>query len=122
MYEKFASDPHGYTDFTETQLVTTGEESTVIIEMLQGLRNKNLRSGGGKKFVNVEIGSPQDQDGTRSSVVTYCIDNTHQVVYDQTGTPLNREPIHLKETTTLVEVRTGDWRVSMIRNQSVPSC
>ena len=40
VYEKFASDPFGYTDFTETQYVTTGHEATTVMERIQALREE----------------------------------------------------------------------------------
>ncbi|MFT3889627.1 MAG: hypothetical protein QM713_15900 [Arachnia sp.] len=120
VYDKFAADPLTPTDWTETQLVTEGEERRGILDALQQLREERLMYKGGMVYRDVEVGAPvEGPDGTQTAVLTYCVDASRVVVvYADTGKPFERVgPSVLRETTTLVKAHDGTWRVSLIRNQ-----
>lgn len=116
VYEMFAADPAGFTDFTETQYVTTGEASSMILQSLGNLKDKGLRSEGGREFhdVTVEIVEGEPSAG----IVRYCARLEGLRVFDvATGERLPRSGA-LSEEMTLQEMPDGSWRVSTIRNET----
>lgn len=123
VYDKFAADP-GLEDVTETQLVTTGEESVVIRQSLQQLRADGLQSLGGWEFRDVEILPPTpDASGVTSAEISYCVDRQSlQLVHSASGEPALAEPLpNLDEVAVLEKGEDGVWRVSQRRNQEA-SC
>ena len=120
--EKFAVDPLGFSDFSETQYVTTGEAANVILDEMQMLRNERLRSEGGLVFRDVTltiIGT--GESGAREATLDYCLDvNALRVFYVDTGEQLPRSGTYT-ETTTMEQGADAKWRVSRIRN-SEASC
>ena len=120
--EKFAADPLGFSDFSETQYVTTGEAANVILDEMQMLRNERLRSEGGLVFRDVTltiIGT--GESGAREATLDYCLDvNALRVFYVDTGEQLPRSGTYT-ETTTMEQGADAKWRVSRIRN-SEASC
>lgn len=119
IHHKFTSDP-SYSDLTETQLITTGEQQNVILDSIGSLREMELRSLGGLQFRDVVVNPPSATgDAPRTSLVEYCVDRQKLILENySTGEKLAAPgaPTFLEQT-TLEEGLDGRWRVSMIRNQ-----
>ena len=113
VYEKFAMDPFGYTDFTETQYVAVDPEASTILNRIQALRERNLEFLGGSVFRNVEVGAfGSDPDGLRTAVLEYCADmNQASLRNRETEEIVERSGTYL-ERALMVEGPDGVWRVS----------
>lgn len=120
VYDKFTRDPT-LTDLSETQYVTTGEMSSVIVRAIRTYREQGLRSAGGIRFSKISVGTPTAGDSARSAIITYCTDNAEYKVYKD-GKPFDVEKFVLRETATMLEGEDGKWRVAQIRNERDPSC
>lgn len=116
VYEKYAADPRGDLDLTETQYVTTGEESTLILERLAHLKKEGLRSEGGIIFRDVVVSM---QGGTpTTALVTYCADVSQLKVTDlDTNEPFERTGT-LAEEVLMEQGKDGVWRASRVRNEA----
>lgn len=113
VYEKFAADPLGSKDLTETQYVTTGEESTGIVEDIESLREERLRTEGGLAFRDVSV----EIDATDVADVSYCVDLTGYRVFEiDSGERVPRD-VQMTETATMQKGQDGVWRVAKIRNK-----
>ena len=122
VYDKFAADPLTPTDWTETQLVTTGEEQTGILDSLQLRREARLLDQGGTVYRAVKISQPAKAgpDGLRTAVLTYCVDVSNSVLVNADTGKVFERPVDTTtylETTTLIEAKDDDWRVATIRNK-----
>ena len=119
--DKFTADPFGYTDFSETQNVSTGDEANSIIRDVEVFRQRRHRTDGGMVFRDVTlIGVAPGPSGVREATLTYCIDvNALRVFHIDTGEPIERSGTYF-ETTTMQEGKDGKWRVSLMRNEEVP--
>lgn len=119
VYEKYAADPHGFTDFTETQLVTTGDEQVTILDTISYLREHNLLSLGGRVFQDVHVEfQKQSADKPNRASVTYCVDARNiKVVEEETGKPAERIGLVLEETATMEQGLDGIWRAAGFTNE-----
>lgn len=120
VYDKFAADPT-LSDLTETQHVTSGEESVVIIQSIQELRDAGLIAKGGWAFREVVVGeAATNAAGTHTAEIQYCADRSSlRIIEEATLQPPAGEPLqNLLETATLERGADSVWRVSMRRNQS----
>lgn len=116
VYEKFASDPFGFTDFTETQYVTTGFEGTGILERIEMLREENLALAGGMRFSDLEFGEYRyNSEGARSVVMSYCFDIDELEVRDLSSGELVERSGRFVEEAFMTEGRDGIWRVEGLR-------
>lgn len=112
VYEKFAMDPSGYTDYTETQYVTTGQESTVILDRIDAFRNNNLELVKGRAFRDVVASPASDQaDGTSIATITYCLDINQLEIRDTTTGELVERSGAFVETAHMRQGLDGIWRV-----------
>ena len=111
--DKFAADPFGYTDFSETQYVLTVDAANMIIEQIERMRLARLRSDGGFIFRNVDLTEVSEgSDGARTATVTYCVDAAQLRVFNlDTGERLPRAGT-LQETAQMEQGRDGKWRLS----------
>lgn len=118
VYEKFAADPNGYTDFTETQYVTTDEESVVILDSIAGLRELGVRVVGGSVFRDVSV-EVLEKD---IAEIAYCSDTTQvDVRYIDSGETFERDVADsYLETATMWKGDDDIWRVAKIRNEAAP--
>ncbi|AQP46830.1 hypothetical protein BW730_04100 [Tessaracoccus aquimaris] len=113
MYEKFVADP-SLTELTETQHVTTGEESNGILATIEQLRAEGIRSEGGRQFRDVAV----DIVGSDNATIAYCVDLSSLRVFDTTtGDRLTRSG-ELREKVTLRKMPDHSWRVEQIRSES----
>lgn len=120
VYEKFAADPVGFSDLTETQYVTTGDEATVILQMIDGLREDRLRVDGGFVFRDVSLEMGPSTATPRTALLTYCLDRSTLRVFDiDSGEQIPNEGT-LKERTTMELLPDGVWRVAKITNEMSP--
>lgn len=120
VYEKFAADPSGFTDFTETQYVTTGEESDLILDRIATLRHRNLKVEGAQRFRDVSVDEIRETlDGLRTTGVSYCADNSERRLIDAaTGEVVPRKGGDTyRETASMVEGLDGIWRVASMENE-----
>ncbi|WGT46641.1 hypothetical protein [Tessaracoccus lacteus] len=119
VFEKFAADPNGFTDFTETQYVTTDEESVGILESISSMRERGVRMVGGSVFRDVSI--EVLEEGVAE--VVYCADTTQMDVrYVESDEPYQPDVADsYRETATMREGKDGTWRVAKIRNEAA-SC
>ena len=113
VYEKFVADP-SLTDLTETQHVTTGEESNGILATIEQLRAEGIRSEGGRQFRDVVV----NLVGSDSATVAYCIDLSGLRVFDTKTGELVPRSGQLREQATLRKMPDRSWRVEQIRNES----
>lgn len=112
VYEKFAMDPFGYTDFTETQYVTTGHESTGILERIEALREENLALVGGLRYSDLQIGEfTNNSEGLRSTVLSYCLDINELQVRDLESGELVERSGRFAEQAFMTRGHDGTWRV-----------
>lgn len=119
VYEKFAADPLGLTDQTETQYVTTGRQSTYVLDSLDSLKRMKVRSEGGLLFRDVAVGEAEVIGGETVRQITYCLDTTElRVINIETGERVARADTY-RETATMVKGPDGTWRVEMIANRKV---
>lgn len=119
--EKYARDPD-LTDWTETQYVTTGEESFNVIESIAYLRDENLMLVGDTVYTEVIVGERETtSEGRAIATVTSCLDPTaseRYVVDIDTG-----EKAEMQLTQTLLETVTMElgaddvWRAALVRNE-----
>lgn len=119
VFEKFAADPNGFTDFTETQYVTTDEESVGILESISSMRERGVRMVGGSVFRDVSI--EVLEEGVAE--VVYCADTTQMDVrHVESDEPYQPDVADsYRETATMWEGKDGTWRVAKIRNEAA-SC
>lgn len=120
--DKFLRDPT-LTDLTETQYVTTGDESIRIIDEIALTREAKVRVEGDMLFRDVEIGEVvANGDGERRAVVTYCFDPSHQrAVHIDTGEPYsNPRTTTLEARDTVEQGKDGIWRVALHENLEAP--
>ena len=115
--DKFAADPFGYTDFSETQYVSTGDAANLIIEQIEGMRRLRLRSEGGFVFRDLSVtpSDPGPENATRA-ILEYCVDFGHLQVYNlDTGERLPRSGTY-QETATMEQGKDTKWRLANIYN------
>ncbi|SHJ61968.1 hypothetical protein SAMN02745244_02900 [Tessaracoccus bendigoensis DSM 12906] len=117
VYELFAADPLGDRDPTETQYVTTGEESRIILDRIARLREERIRSEGGFTFRDIVV-DPGDKEATpRIAYISYCVDRAHlRLVRIDTGELVPAEGT-LQERTELQLMLNGQWIVAQVRNE-----
>ncbi|MFD0865022.1 hypothetical protein ACFQ06_04265 [Tessaracoccus lubricantis] len=123
--EKYSADPMGFTDFTETQNVTTGNEKVIILDLLSAYREEKVRVIGNFAFRDVEIGTIQlNAEGLRQATLEYCVDRSNMEVVSYEGTQQDTSGLTptYPETTTLVEGADGVWRVAQVRNDQERTC
>lgn len=111
--DKFLRDPN-LTDLTETQYVTTGDESIRIIDEIQAARSGNVHLGGHLLFRDVTYGVPEEIEGVRQATITYCNDAAHLVVLDSnTDEPITDQSADsFLAHDRLVQGTDGKWRVA----------
>lgn len=123
--EKFSADPLGFTDFTETQYVTTGQKSTGILDDIGMLREDRVRILGDFRYAQVQVGAPSAlPSGVQSVEISYCVDRSQMRVvgYDGVEEPTDHlNPIY-PEQATLEQQGDGTWRVAGVRNQQDQTC
>lgn len=122
---KFSADPQGFTDFSETQYVTTGEKANGILDEIEGYREQGLRILGDFRYDNVEVGEAALADhGSREAVVSYCVDRAAMKVVDYEGRENATDHLtpRYPESATLVEGADGTWRVALVRNDQEATC
>lgn len=113
VYEKYAADPTGFADYTETQYVAIGEEANLILDRLELLRSQKLRNEGGMVFRDVEV----VLDSARATaIVTYCSDLASLRVRDVISGEYVVRTGTMAETASLERGADGKWRVFQIRN------
>ena len=117
VYEKFAADPLGSKDLTETQYVTTGEEATLILDKLAALREERLRVQGGVVFRAVEVEKGLSSSEPRTAQLSYCLDRSHMQIMKIDSDERVPAEGTLAETALLVLMPDGSWRVSQITNE-----
>lgn len=120
VYQTFAADPW-LPDWSETQRITTGDQSTLIVQELGLLKDNGVRLIGGLQFREVVVGQPREgADGKSEAVMTYCVDRSSIVLVDaETEEPIKVEgPMTLAETVTLQLGKDGKWRVALMRNEA----
>ena len=116
VFERYAQDPK-LDDFTELQNLVDGEESSVSMQSIRGLREAGRRPEGGFQFRNVVVDSPASAVSGRTATVEYCLDRSRLSMVDvETGTASSDPLPNLSETATLLEGADGVWRVAQIRN------
>lgn len=115
VYGKFMADPNGFTDFSETQYVTTGEQSNTILDVIGFMRDNDLKGLGGSLFRDVSV--KVMSDGVAE--VRYCSDTRNiDVRHADTNEVYEREVADtLAETATMHRGEDGVWRVAKIRNK-----
>lgn len=122
--EKYLSDPNGYSDFTETQIVTTGEEQNGILDTIQLYREHDIRARGGLTFDQLSLGEPMPtgEAGNAQVTVSYCVDRRDSYVETYGGEefPTDHLVPRFQETATMEEGLDGIWRVAQIRNSEEP--
>lgn len=122
--EKYLADPLGFTDFTETQLVTTGEEQNTILDTVQLYREHKIRALGGLAFDQVVVGDRQatGENGNDQVVLSYCVDRSQSQVETLDGEdfPTSHLIPRFKETATMEKGLDGIWRVALVRNGEEP--
>ncbi|AQX16426.1 hypothetical protein BKM78_11305 [Tessaracoccus sp. T2.5-30] len=119
VYQKFAQDP-SVTDWSETQLVTTGEESGAIISAIGDLKDRGWRSLGGLEFRDIQVVlTPGDAEGPNRAEVTYCLDRSDVSIVDaESGVAVAvGGSATLRESAELEHGADGIWRVSKVRNE-----
>lgn len=119
VFYEFAADPT-VDDWTETQYVTTGQESSNILTRLGWLREDNKRVEGDTVFRDVEITDPErNADGVAIAFVTACLDPSHRRIVDlDTGEPTEDQLTEtLQERATMEEGADGIWRVALFENE-----
>ncbi|MBB1508230.1 hypothetical protein [Tessaracoccus sp. MC1756] len=122
---KFSADPLGFSDFTETQNVTTGNEKVVVLDMLAGYREEQLKVIGRFAFDDVVVSPVEaNAEGLREVSLSYCVDRSNMQVltYDGVARDTSELTATFPETATLVEGADAVWRVSKIRNSQDREC
>lgn len=121
VYEKFAKDPNGYSDFTETQHVTWGHESVVILERIQAMREENLELLGGRSFRDFDVGELEpNAEGQRTALLTYCLDLGQLQLRDAVSHELVERTGAFKEEAWMLEGADGIWRVEGLNTLEDP--
>ncbi|MDO5691850.1 MAG: hypothetical protein Q4G70_05115 [Pseudomonadota bacterium] len=121
--DKFLADPHGFSDFSETQIVTTGEHMNTIIRNIEVYREHNIRSVGRLSFDDLAVGEVRPSaEGTREADLSYCVDRTQAKAETYDGEPFGTGELipRFPEVATMVEGLDGIWRVGLIRNREEP--
>ncbi|GAA4894021.1 hypothetical protein GCM10025789_09030 [Tessaracoccus lubricantis] len=115
VYEKFAMAPNEYSDFTETQYVTTGHESVVILDRIAGFRENGLELVGGVAFHDLAVGPPTDEpDGTSTATIEYCLDLNQLQVRDVATGDLVARSGRFEEVAYMRQGLDDVWRVEGI--------
>ncbi|QNP54687.1 hypothetical protein [Tessaracoccus defluvii] len=122
VYEKYAADPLGYSDFSELMYVTTGDEANEVLDGIAHLREEDLRVEGGLQIRDVSVSTPVPDDlGIRTATVKFCSDSSRVRLFRiSTGERVLVERT-LLEAFTMEEGADGKWRVAKVRNQAA-SC
>lgn len=112
VYEKFAKAPNKYTDYTETQYVTTGHESIGFFDKIDALRDRGLELVGRRAFRDLSVSKTvSEPDGTSTAVLTYCLDLDALEVRDvSTGELVERGGVY-EEVAYMRQGLDGVWRV-----------
>lgn len=121
--QKYLADPDGYTDFTETQNVTAGEQQNTILRNVELYRENRIRSHGGLVFDDVIVGKiSETADGLQQAMLSYCVDRSNAKVttYEGEDYPTGDLLPRFTEQATLLEGLDGIWRVALIRNSEEP--
>ncbi|WP_040282501.1 hypothetical protein [Tessaracoccus massiliensis] len=122
--DKYLADPDGYTDFTETQNVTTGEEQNIVLDTVQLYRERRIQSRGGLSFDSLTIGEmqPTGEGGQPQVALSYCVDRSQGrvVTYDGEVFPTDHLQPRFKEVSTMEQGLDGVWRVAVVRNGDEP--
>ncbi|MCC2592051.1 hypothetical protein LKO27_01220 [Tessaracoccus sp. OS52] len=123
VFEKFAADP-SLTDFTETQLVTTGEMSNLILDELQVLRENGHLTEGERSFHDLRVGEPRTVGDVTTAEVVYCNDRSAVRVLDAVSrADTGHRPYPFINASATLEKGLDDvWRMSMLRTDVVESC
>ncbi len=117
VYEKFAADPLGSKDLTETQYVTTGRQSTIILDAIASFRESRLRSEGGRLVRDVSVGQITETAEGATAVVEYCVDAEQLRVFNiDTGEQVPRSGTY-SESASMLQGPDGTWRVELIQNE-----
>lgn len=122
---KFSADPRGFTDFSETQLVTTGQKSTGILDQIEGYRNEGVKVLGDFRYDQLEVQEPvQGPDGLMSAQLSYCVDRSGMRVVDYEGVemPMDHLSPTYPETALLIQGLDAVWRVAEVRNDQGQTC
>ena len=119
VYEKFAKDPNGYSDFTETQYVTVDPESVTVLDRIQALREQNLAVVGGSAYRGFEVGAISTTvEGLQTAVLTYCLDLNQFQLRDLTSGEFVQNGGTYRETAVMVEGQDGVWRVADVLSEA----
>ncbi|MHA7861512.1 hypothetical protein ACX1DX_09090 [Tessaracoccus sp. Y36] len=122
---KYLADPEGYTDFSETQYVTTGDQSNHILRDVELHRENKIRSLGGIAFAGLTLGDvTETPGGARQAELSYCLDRSGMKVETYSGDeyPTSELAPRFRETAVMEEGADGVWRVSLIRNDQDEEC
>lgn len=117
VYELFAADPFGGRDLTETQYVTTGRQSTAILNALASFRENRLRSEGGRVFRDIVVEEPIDNNGVVNAAITYCVDASEIKVFNIDTDERVARSGTFQERATMERGADGIWRVEMLENE-----
>ena len=121
VYEKFATAPNAYSDLSETQHVTWGHESTVILDRIDALRDQGLELVGGRRFSDMQLGQiSSNAEGLRAVQLTYCLDISQMQVREVESGELVERSGAYKENAWLVEGPDGLWRVEGLNTLDEP--
>ncbi|MBB1484263.1 hypothetical protein H5392_10375 [Tessaracoccus sp. MC1865] len=121
---KYLADPEGYTDFSETQYVTTGDQSNHILRNVEIYRENEIRNLGGLVFESLSVGEIQDFPSVRRGELTYCVDRSAVEIRKYDGDPYPTAGLSPRyvETATMEEGQDGVWRVALIENDQEEAC
>ena len=121
VFKKFSADPFGYTDFSETQYVSTGDAANLIIMQVELMRRDRVRSEGGFVFRDLTLVAPESgTDAVLQARLEYCVDVSGlKLFYIDTGEQLPRSGTFL-ETAIMEQGKDARWRVFRLHNIKQP--
>ncbi|WP_275703211.1 hypothetical protein [Tessaracoccus caeni] len=110
-------------DLSATQEVTTGQESSDVIDSILMFRERNLKRTGVMVYRDVVISEPvTNKDGVTTAIIEHCRDNrlTKAVDIDTGKEDEGRLTGTAKVEVLMEKLPDGSWRAALVKAEMAP--